>query len=400
MDTTDSEFVVALDIGSARTRCLIAELNGDDIRVVGQASETSRGVRRGEVVDLAAARSMTARAIRAAEQQADVEVQTLFLAQGSRHARFFNNRGGVVIARENQTVIARDVKRAVTAAHGGPMPDETQVIGSIVCSYTVDDVRHVRQPVGMHGTRLEAHLHVITDARTTAQNMAACVDQEKHDIEDTIFAPYAAGEAVLDDDEKKLGAAVIDIGAGTTGMMLYRDQSPVFLSVVPVGGDHITSDIAIGMNVGLTEAQRLKDEHAQAGTAPLQQGIVFERFPRGGTVSVDPRRLHCIVDARLREMLDIARREMLRAGVRSPSIRTVLTGGTARLPGIADLAEQILGCPVRIGKPTLGDLTMGPEMATAAGMLKVGREARKNEIEPEANGSVAHRLLNWLQQLF
>lgn len=400
METTDNEFVVALDVGSSQTRCLIAELTGDEIEVVGRGVETSRGLRRGEVVDLAAARYTAERAIGAAEEQAGVEVQTLFLAQGSRHVRFFNNRGCIAITRESRTITARDVQRAIESARGSPVPDETRVIGVLTCSYAVDDIRHVREPEGMHGTRLEAQLHVIADARTTAENMAACVDAQQYETEDFVFAPYAAGEAVLDEDEKKLGAAIIDIGAGTMGIMLYRDRAPVFSSMIPLGGDHITSDVATGMNIGLTDAKRLKEEHAEVGGTRFQQGIVFERFPRGGTVSVDPRRLHVIVDARLREMLDIARRELLRAGVRSASIRVVLTGGTARLQGIDSLAEQVLGCPVRIGRPELGGATMGPEMSTTIGMLRVGWLARQRQVAPARSSGVATRLLTWLQQLF
>jgi cell division protein FtsA len=398
---TNSEFVVALDVGSSRTRCLIGECQGGRLQVIGRGDEQSRGVRRGEVIDLAAATYSVNRAISAAEEQADVQIQTLFLATGSRHVSFFNNRVCIAITRENRTANARDKRKVLEKAEKVPIRDDAKLIGTLVCSYALDDVRQVREPVGMHGTRLEVEVHVITDARSTAENIAATIDNDRYEIEQHVFPAYAAGQAVLDDDMRKLGAAVIDIGAGTTRIMLYRDHAPVFSSVVPIGGDHITHDVATGMELGLADAASLKEQHACVGPARIGHTITFQPLAQDATYSVEPRRLHAIVDCRTREILDIARRELLRAGVRPASVRTVLTGGTSRLPGIDGLASTILGCPVTIGRlrhPALA--AMGPEMATAAGMLLVGLEARKEQAEPVATSNGPGRLMNWLRQLF
>lgn len=400
METAASEFVVALDVGSSRTRCLIAETNGEGTEIVGRGEEPSRGVRRGEVIDLAAARYAVKRSIAEAEEQAGVEVQTLFLAAGSRHVSFFNNRACIGITREERTITARDAHNAVAAARRVPIREDAMAIGTLVCSYAVDDVRHVREPEGMHGTRLEAEVHVITDARSAVENVASCVD-EAHEVEEYVFAPYAAGEAVLDDDEKKLGAAVIDIGAGTTGILLYRDHAPVFSSVVPVGGDHITHDIAVGMDLGLADAAKLKEEHATVDTTRLGHAVTFRRVTKGDTCSADPRRLHAIVECRAREILDITRRELMRAGARPAGIRAALTGGTSRLSGLSALAQTILGCPVRVGRPTpaAGSPSLGPEMATVAGILRVGMKARHRPPVTAAYGA-AGKFLGWLRQLF
>lgn len=402
METEANDFVVALDVGSSRTRCLVGEVANNTIRIVGRGEEHSRGVRRGEVVDLAAARYAVKRSIAAAEEQAGVDVQTLFLAVGSRHVRSFNNRACIGITREERTVTAKDVQSVLAAARHVTVRDDQFPIGTLVCSYAVDEVRQVREPEGMHGTRLEAEVHVITDARTAAENIVSCVDQARHLVESPVFGPYAAGEAVLDDDEKKLGVALIDIGAGTMGTLLYRDRSPVFSSVVPVGGDHITHDIAIGLELGLSDAAKLKEEQATLDPAGLAHPVLFERVARAETLSVDPRRLYAIVDCRVREMLDIVRRELLGAGVRPAGIRAVLTGGTSRLPGIESLAETVLGCPVRIGRPKPGPdaAPLGPEMATAVGLLRVGAAARKREAPADAAvGGAAGRVLVWLRQL-
>ncbi len=401
METTDSEFVVALDVGSFRTRCLIAELTDGGVRVVGRGAEPSRGVRRGEVVELPAAAYAANRAINSAEEQARVEVKTLFLGVGSRHTGFFNNRACVGITREERTITARDVHKVLGAARRVPAREDTVTVGSLVCSYAVDDVRHVRQPEGMRGARLEAEVHIITDARSPVENLASSVDAAKYKIEEYVFAPYAAGEATLSDDEKKLGAAVIDIGAGTTGIMLYRDRAPVFSSVIPVGGDHITSDIAVGMNLGLADAARLKEERATIG-APPPGTIMFQPLAKPGILSVEPHRLHAIVDCRVREILGIARRELLRAGVRPATIRAVLTGGTSRIPGLVALAETVLGCPTRTGRPTLDNESgaMGPEMATAAGIIQAGIRARNRQAPPASAANRAGKLLGWLRQLF
>jgi len=402
METTASDFVVALDIGSHRARCLIAEITDGSMTVIGRGEEPARGVRRGEVVDIPSAGYAAHRALSAAEEQAGVEVQTLFLAVGSRHAAFFNNRACVGITREERTITARDVQGVLAAARRVPAREDAVTVGSLVSSYAVDDVRHVREPEGMHGTRIEADVYIITDARSTVDNMSSCVDGSKHEIEEFVFAPYAAGEAVLDDDGKKLGVAVIDIGAGTTGIMLYRDHTPVFTSVVPIGGDHITSDIAVGMELGLADAERLKEEHATVEAARADHSIAFERAAKAGTYCVESRRLHAVVDCRVREILDVVRRELTGAGVRPSTIRVVLTGGTSRLPGIESMAATILRCPVRIGRPVLGGgaSPMPPDMATAAGMLLVGMRARRRQMPETGPVGRAGKFLCWLRQLF
>jgi cell division protein FtsA len=404
MDTAASDFVVALEVGSYRTRCLIAEVGEDGPRIVGRGEEPSRGVRRGEVVDLAAAGYGVDRAIGAAEEEAGVEVQSLFLAAGSRHVSFFNNRACLGITREDRTISRRDVEKVLASARRLPLREDTVQIGALVCSYAVDDVRHVAEPERMRGTRLEAEVHVITDARTTVENLAACVHPERHEIEEYVFAAHAAAEAVLEPDEKKLGAALVDIGAGTTRIILYRDHAPVFSSVISIGGDHITSDVAVGMELGLADAQRLKEQHGTAGPAPIRQHVTFQRLARDGLFSADHRRLHAIVDCRVREILDIVRRELLRAGVRPASVRAVLTGGTSRLTGTDALAQQVLGCPVRVGRPRLhdGDAAgdLGPDLATAVGVLRVGARARRSQTVPVATANPAGRLMSWLRQLF
>ncbi len=402
METTASSFVVALDIGTSRVRCLIAETKDGDVKIVGRGEEPSRGMRRGEVIDLPAATYAVNRAVSAAEEQADVVIQTLFLAVGSRHTSFFNNRACIGITREERVITAKDVQNVLASARRVTSREDIVPIGELACCYAVDDVRHVREPVGMHGTRLEADVHVITDARCAVENMTSCIDTDRHEVEEYVFAPYAAGEAVLDDDEKKLGVALIDIGAGTTRVILYRDNDPVFSSVIPVGGDHITSDIAVGLDLGLADAAKLKEKHAAAGpVGHVAHPIVFERLAKNGSFGVEPKRLHTIVDCRVREMLDIVCRELTRAGVRPGTIRAVLTGGTSRMPGLDALASAALGCPVRIGRPSLGsEAPMGPDMATAAGLLLIGARARKRlALQPTASAH-ATRFLGWIRQLF
>ena len=401
METAASEFVVAVDIGSCRTRCLIAQVLDGQIKIVGRGDEPSRGVRRGEVIEVAAAGYAAGRAIRSAEEEADLDVQSLFLAAGSRHAGFANNRACIGITRAEQTVTARDVQSVLGAARRVPLREDTVAIGTLVCSYAVDDVRHVRKAVGLRGTRLEAEVHVITDARSTVENMAAALDPAKYEVEEYVFSAHAAGEAVLDDDEKKLGVAVVDIGAGTTSIMLYRDHAPVFSSVVPIGGDHITSDIAMGMELVLADATRLKEEHATVEGIRPGGNIIFERIGKPGTFCVEARRLHAIVGCRVHEILDIVRRELMRAGVRPATIRAVLTGGTSRLTGLGALAGSVLGCPVRVGRPALdGGPAMGPEMAAAVGTLIVGGHARTRQAPLAATSGAARRFFTWLGQLF
>ena len=398
MATAASEFVVALDIGTARVRCLIAEVTADGLRVVGRGDESSRGVRRGEIVDIAAAKYSVGKAIAAAEEQAGVEVRSLVLGVGSRHVTFFNNRACVGITREERTILASDVRRVSTAARRAPVREDALLVGALILSYAVDDVRHVAQPEGMHGTRLEAQAHLILDARTAVENTVASIG-ELREPEEFVFRAYAAAEAVLEEEEKKLGVVVIDIGAGTTGMMIFRDGSPVFSSVVPVGGDHVTNDIAIGMEFSVVDAGQLKEAHAGVGATPVGQMISLQSVGKDLSYSVDSTRLRVIVECRMREIFDIARREILRAGMRPTALRAVLTGGTSRMPGIESLAKSVLGCPVRIGKPKLGEKApLGPDMATAAGLLMVGMRSRQQQVPAET--AAGGKFITWLRQLF
>lgn len=398
MENQVSEFVVALDIGSWRTRCLIAEVGEDGIRVTGRGEEASRGVRRGEIIDLSGAGYSAQKAIAAAEDQAGVSVQTLYVAAGSRHTRFANNRAIIGITREERTITPRDVKQVEAEARKFSLRQDAVAIGSLITSYCVDDVRHVSDPAGMHGTRLEAEMHVVTDSRGAVENLEACLTPELHEVEEFIFAPYAAGEAVLEEDDKKLGVALVNIGAGTTGIMVWRENVPVFSSVVPVGGDHITNDIAIGLDIGVADAAKLKEEHATAA-GPLSGNITFQRVARPVTYCADARRLHAIVDCRIREILDVVRRELMRGGVRPAAIRTVLTGGTSRMPGIETLASSALGSRARVGRPKLGSEILSPDLAVAIGMLNLGAKKRKQE-QDAAPVAQAGKFVTWLRQMF
>jgi cell division protein FtsA len=403
MDADRNEYVIGLDLGTARTRCLIAEIEpgSDAIRIAGRGDEQSRGMRRGEVVETAAAAYGVRKAIAAAEEQAGLEVKSLLLSAGSRHVDFVSPSACVGITREDRTVQRRDVRSVLESAGRIPLQHDTVALETLVRSYAVEDVRHVRNPVGMRGTRLEAFLHVITDHRAPVENLSACVDADRHRVEQHVFPAYAAAEAVLGDDERKLGAAVVDIGAGTTRILIYADSEPIFSSVVAIGGDHLTNDIAVGMDMNLAEAADLKEAHAAVGPARLNKPVTFRRAGKGFEYSIDPRRLRAIVDCRVGEMLDIVRRELLRAGVRPAAVRIVLTGGTSRLPGLSEFAASRLGCPASVGRPRHPAFAgMGPELATAAGMLLVGRKVLHEQQVPMERPGALSRVMGWLLQFF
>jgi cell division protein FtsA len=403
VDADRNEYVIALDLGTSMTRCLIAEIDteADRLAVVGRGEVPSLGMRRGEVVEIAKAKFAVRQAIAAAEEQAKIEVKSLLISAGSRHVDFVGPSGYVGITREDRTVHARDVRAVLADAAKSPLPSGTVALESLVRSYAVEDVRHVRNPVGMRGSRLDVFLHVITDARTPVENLSACVDTEKHHIEQHVFPAYAAAEAVLSDDERKLGVAVVDIGAGTTRILMYLDSEPVFTSVVAIGGDHLTNDIAVGMDLKLGEAAELKEAHALVGATRLNKTIKFRRVAKDFEYEIDPRRLQTIVDCRVEEIFDIVRREMLRACVRPGAVRVVLTGGASRLPGIEELAASKLGCPVSIGRPRHPAFDrMGPDMATVAGMLLVGRKVLREQQVPAERPSTLARFAGWLGQFF
>jgi len=395
-DTAATELVVSLDVGTAQVRCLVAETNGKGLRLLGSGRARSLGVRKGQMVDLAAVQRSIDHAVRQAEQMARVAVHTLFVGAGGPQARGLNSRGCIGVAREDRQITPQEEARALRAAENISLPAGRCILQALPQSFAVDDLKSVRNPLGMFASRLEAEVHLVTDTSHSLEHLEQALGPSR-DPERFVFAPLAAGEAVLSPDERELGVLLLDIGAGKTSALLYVAGGPRFCYVLPVGGGHVTSDLAIGLNTTLEEAERLKREHGCVGTRELSKAERLRCLPVASMDGSEPRavpraHLGAIIECRMAEIFEIVQKELDKAGFHDePRSGVVLTGGGALLPGCVEQAASTFSVPARLGRPVHlapADQEMRcPSWAAAAGMLSLGLQFRRAEpSQPPAGG--------------
>ena len=409
-----TEYVVAVELGGAWISCLVASMDGGELNVLGWGRQPSAGFHRGELADLTAASECIEAAVCAAEQSAFVRAQTVFLAAASSHYRGLNSRGCVPITREDRIVTEETRREAIGAAERISLPNEREIVDVIPQSFTLDEMRWLDNPIGMTGSRLEAEVHVATDAACYLHNIAAAVEGTHCQVEGIICKPLAAARAVLTQDETRLGALAIDLGAATMNLALFRGGAPRFSAVLPIGGQHLTHDIAMCLNIPVEQAEQLKTSRACACRASIQPDRHKETFDVttcGGSVQgISVGRLCSIVECRVEEMFSIASSELSRAGYGgSYQGGVVLTGGSADMRGIEQAARRAFGCPARIGRPRarsrLGAKLEQASWATCVGTLYCGLQQRRStDGDPRARGGALRRVLsrgiNWARAAF
>jgi cell division protein FtsA len=386
---------------------------GGGLDVVGVGSTPSRGLRRGVVVNIDSTVEAIKQAVSDAELQAGVEVAGVYVGVAGGHIRGVNSRGVVAISGKDREVSQADVDRVVDAARAMNLPPDREVIHVLPQTFVVDDQDDVREPVGMSGVRLEAEVHIVTGAMTSIQNVIRSVNRAGLTVHDIVLEPLASAEAVLFPDEKELGVVLIDIGGGTTDVALFREGAIWYTAILPLGGDHITNDIAIGLRTPLADAEDLKKRYACASTAlvPAEETIdvpsVGGRKPRQLSRQV----LSEIVQPRVEEMFSLVAKDLSKAGFRdSATAGVVITGGTSIMEGVPELAEAVFEQPVRRGVPHdvggLGDVVKSPVYSTAVGLAIYGsRRQAITEVAVEAAartrlGRLARRLTAWFGQVF
>ncbi len=371
------ELIVGLDIGTTKVCAVVAESTEDGMDVVGIGTHPSKGLRKGVVVDIDATVQSIKHAIEEAELMADCEITSVYAGIAGGHIRGMNSHG--VVAVKDQEVAAIDVKRVIDNAKAVAIPMDREVIHVIPQEYVIDDQDGVREPMGMSGVRLEAKVHIVTAAVTSAQNIVKCANQAGLNVMDIVLEPLASAEAVLSDDERDLGVCLIDIGGGTTDIAVFADGSIKHTSVLGLGGYHISNDIAVGLRTPFDEAERIKKMFGVASARYLASDDVISVPSVGGRKPRDvSRKILCeIIEPRAEEILSLAKQEVSKAGLdsRMPS-GVVLTGGASALEGIAELAEEIFEAPVRRGSPMhvggLQDVVRSPMYATGVGLVAFG----------------------------
>ncbi|MCP3986955.1 MAG: cell division protein FtsA [bacterium] len=371
------DLIVGLDIGTTKICAIVAERKENGIDVVGIGTHPSKGLRKGVVVDIDSTVDSIKRAVEEAELMADCEISTVYAGIAGGHIDGLNSHG--VVAVKDREVSENDVRRVIDAAKAVAIPMDREVIHVIPQEFIIDDQDGIREPLGMSGVRLEAQIHIVTAAVTSAQNIVKCANKAGLNVVDIVLEPLASAEAVLASDERDLGVCLIDIGGGTTDIAVFSEGSIKHTSVLSLGGYHITNDIAVGLRTPFDEAERIKKRFGVASARYLGSDDVLTVPSVGGRRPREvSRKILCeIIEPRIDEILSLARQELVRAGLedKTPS-GVVLTGGASALTGVTDLAEEIFESPVRQGQPThvggLRDVVRSPMYATGVGLVLFG----------------------------
>ncbi|MEM7677559.1 MAG: cell division protein FtsA [Myxococcota bacterium] len=405
----NGNIVAGLDIGTTKICALIGELTEDGLDIIGTGSASSRGLRKGVVININSTVSAIQKAIKEAELMAGCDVGEVFTGISGGHIRGFNSHG--IVAVKDGEVNSDDVSRVIDAARAVAIPTDREVIHILPQEYIIDDQDGIKEPFGMHGVRLEAKVHIVTAAATSAQNIVKCANQTGLDVADIVLQQLASAEAVLTEDERDLGVCLVDIGGGTADIAIFSEGAIVHTSVLPIGGNHITTDIALGMRTPQDEAEKIKRKFGCAlveqvgGDEMIEVPSVGGREPR--TLS---RQILCeIIEARVEEIFQLVRDEIQNTAYQDLlASGVVLTGGTSKLRGIGEVAEDVLGLPVRFGQPSglggLKDVVMSPQYATGVGLLqygakKLGRSTPR--VSPVRSiGSWGAKMRNWFQEVF
>jgi len=410
-------FIVGLDIGTTSTRAVVGDFNEEDqLEIIGVGVAPSTGLRRGVVLNIEATLSSVTSAIESAELMSGREIHSCVLGISGANVESLNSKGVVAVAGKGREITADDIARVHEAAKAVSIPMDREILHVIPQIYTVDAQRGIRDPLHMMGVRLEAEVHIITSSVTTAQNMTKCVNRAGYKTDRRILGSLAASRAVLTDDERDLGCLLMDIGGGTTDLMVFGEGRPWYTAAVPAGGMQVTNDISIMLSVLMDSAERLKREAASCWMDSIDPDELIVVPGIGGREPTEiPRRKLCaIVQPRMEEILLMAKEKLDKAGfLKEIKAGIVLTGGSALMAGVKELTESVFGVPVHLGTPpAIGGLESeyrNPMFATAVGLVLLeadeqmamnpsrGQPAARKEKSRAAN---LGKIVSWLKDKF
>lgn len=374
--------VVALDVGTTKICALIAEVGPSPdnlMRIVGVGHVPSRGIRKGVVVNVAEVAAVIAEAVQRAERTSGYEIASAYVGLSGSHINAVNSKGVIAISRGERGIRPVDVERALEAARAIDIPHNREIVHIIPRGFSVDGDAGVRDPLGMQAYRLEVEAHIVTGATSSVRNLIKCVQTTNVQIDAMVLEPLASGGAVLTDIEREMGVVLVDIGGGTTGIAIFIEGSIWHTVVLPTGGEQITNDIAIGLRTPYNTAEEIKIKygHAQAEMVMPEEVVKIDVFGEDAQQQVPRQFLAEIIEARAGEIFEMVLKEIKRSGYDGllPA-GVVLCGGTAQLPGLKDLAREVMGLPTRIGEPEnlrgLVDTLHSPAFATSVGLLQWG----------------------------
>ena len=372
----EEPIVVGIDIGTTKICTLVARLEGDtDMRILGVGIEPALGIKKGNVVDISTATQSISRSIEKAQRTSGLEIESALVSLAGSHVMAMNSRGVVGIS--GGVISQEDVDRALEAAMAVAMPHNREIIHVIQRGFTVDGQEGIQSPVNFSGFRLEVEAHIITAAAATVENLRQCVNRCNVDVLQFVLNPLASGEVVLNKPERDMGVCICDIGGGTSDLAIYINGDVWHTDVLPVAGNQITNDIAIGLHISPEQAEQIKKQYGHAITGEVGEGEFFtlRTFGDDQPKQISRRELAYIIEARVEEIFQLLHQEVRRSGYENllPA-GMILTGGTSQLPGIRQLAADVLNMPVRVARPEnlvgLVDQLQSPAYSTSVGLLK------------------------------
>lgn len=404
---TSRNLIVGLDIGTSKVAAIVGELNGDNqIEVIGIGSAPSRGLKKGVVVNLESTVLSIQRAVEEAELMAGCTISSVYVGIAGSHIKSLNSHG--IVAIKDKEVTQHDIDRVIDSARAVAIPADQKIIHILPQEFAIDMQDGIKEPVGMSGIRLEARVHMVTGSVSAAQNIIKCIRRCGLEVDDIVLEQLASCMSVLTDDEKDLGVCLIDIGGGTTDIAVYADGAIKHTAVIPIAGDQVTNDIAVALRTPIPNAEDIKRKYACALTsmANMEESIevasIGERPPR----RISSQNLAEIIGPRYEELLLLVQAELRRSGYEDAiAAGMVLTGGSSKVKGLVELAEEIFHSPVRIGAPEhvvgLTDVIRNPIYSTGVGLLLYGKDrlSAVGGMDDVGEGLFA-RIKNWVQGNF
>ncbi|MBW1806907.1 MAG: cell division protein FtsA [Deltaproteobacteria bacterium] len=406
----NNELVVGLDIGTTKICAIVGEIRPDGVDIVGIGTSPSRGLRKGVVINIESTVNSIKRAIEEAEMMAGCEIKSNYIGIAGGHIKGINSHG--IVAVKDKEVKASDIRRVIDAARAVVIPLDREVIHILPQEYVIDNQDGIKEPLGMSGVRLEAKVHLVTGACSSAQNLIKCANKTGLDVADIVLQQLASSMAVLNEDEKDLGVALIDIGGGTTDIAIFSGGSIVHTAVLSLGGNQVTNDIAVGLRTPAPKAEKLKIKHGCSMASLVDKEEIIEVPSVGGrNTRTLSRQILCeIIEPRVEEIFSLVQREIQRSGFEDLlASGAVITGGSTIMEGMPELAEDVLGMPVRRGIPVgiggLTDVVSSPIYATGVGLVLYGREhldSRFFPIRPDKNlyHRIKQRMKGWMHDFF
>jgi cell division protein FtsA len=403
-DEMKKDRIAAIDVGTTKVCTIMADIQDrEHLRVLGVGVTPSHGLHKGLVVNINEARESIRKSVKLAEQMAGRRLESAYVGVTGRHISSVNNRGSIAITRNNQVVHTDDLKRVLDVARTVKVPSEQRLLHVIPRGYTIDGQSGVKNPIGMHGFRLDVETHIITAAITSIQNLTKCIRSVGVDVDDLVMEPLASAEAVLTPEEKQDGVLLADIGGGTTDLALFKDNTIYHTSVLPVAGYQVTRDISVGLGITFELAEEMKKKYGDV-TPQDETAIPKDITLTGDGHGISYQDLSDIIRVRIEEMLRLMILELPQEDYRKliPA-GLVITGGGANLPGIAELGENVTRMPVRLGKPIslpgVSDALDNPAYATGVGLL-LWKLKNQGATTPAAKDGTVRRLLTRMFKIF